>query len=340
MKKIYIPFDFNEDNLLPLWRMFPDVNHTEWKDCIFTFEDCDDYDYIAVIDNIHYPIKTHCPRENRFVFLGEPPSVKKYSKAFIRQFGHIHTCIRDRYHEANIIQSFPALPWMAGYYMKEGNNLAGLQGRYLTYNDFLTLPSNPNRKNKVCIITSNKTMTEGHRARVDFVTRVLAEKVPFIDVYGNGYKHIDDKMDVLYNYKYALVIENCQYPDYWTEKLADCILAGCYPVYCGATNVDEYFSEGITQADISQYDATIRLLKNLIDANTFDNSISAMQHNKHKVLNDYNCFNIIVDTINNSGVSPARLSRCKTLVPSMPNIPTRIWIKIKKWLHTKTYIKQ
>lgn len=339
-KKIYIPFDFNEDNLLPLWRQFPIPKCTEWKDYIFTFRDCDDYDYLVVIDNLHYPFRTHCPRENRFVFLGEPPSIKKYSKAFIRQFGHIHTCIRNRYHNADVRYSFPALPWMVGFYEKEGNNISGLQGRYLTYNDFLNLPENPQRKDRVCIITSNKIMTEGHRRRVEFVTRVLADKIPYIDVYGNGYNHIDDKFEVLYNYKYTLVIENCSYPDYWTEKLADCILAGCYPIYCGAPNVGDYFSEGIITADISNYESTLKLLRETINNMTFERSGEAMFRNRLKVLNEYNCFNIIADTISKSNVVPERSSCNERIIPSMPSIHVRIWIRLKKWLHIKRYTKQ
>lgn len=340
-KKIYIPFDFTEDNLLPLWRQFPDTIRTEWKDCIFTFQDCDDYDYLAVIDNIHYPFKTHCPRSRRFVFLGEPPSVRKYSKAFIRQFGHIHTCIRNRYTDATVINSFPALPWMVGYSQKEGSNLAGLQGKYMTYNDFLTLPDNPQRKDKACIITSSKTMTEGHRRRVQFVTQVLADQVPYIDIYGNGYNHIDDKMDALYHYKYALIIENCNYPDYWTEKLADCILAGCYPIYCGAPNISKYFNEGITIADITNYHETLHLLKTLIDNDTYNTSREAMQRNKLKVLNHYNCFNIIAQTISqHQDPTPTLERKAEVIIPSMPSIPVRLWLRIKKWLHTKRYTRQ
>lgn len=327
-KKIYIPFDFNEVNMLPYWRQFPDTQHTEWKDCIFTFDDCDDYDYLIVIDNIHQQFYTHVPKKQRLLLVGEPPYIRKYSKNYIRQFGIIHTCIRQEYPGQRLINSFPALPWMVGYHQKDGSDHSGLQGRYLTYTDFKNLPANPKRKNRVCIITSNKVMTEGHRQRVAFVERLLSEHVDFIDVFGNGYNHIDDKFDVLYNYKYALIIENCEYTDYWTEKLADCILAGCYPIYHGAPNVSQYFSEGITPVNINDYEGTMRILHRVIDEETFESSIGSMAVNRDKILNDYNCFNVIADIVNTIPSSAQRLKKKERITPIRASLAGRIWNRI------------
>ena len=53
---------------------------------------------------------------------------------------------------------------------------------------------------------------------------------------------IEDKFDALIGYKYHLALENSVIPDYWTEKLADSLLAWCKPIYYGCPNINDYFS--------------------------------------------------------------------------------------------------
>lgn len=56
-------------------------------------------------------------------------------------------------------------------------------------------------------------------------------------------------------YKYVLAIENGQCMDYWTEKLADSYLAGCYPIYYGCPNISDYFKQdSMLKVDIRDYE--------------------------------------------------------------------------------------
>lgn len=48
------------------------------------------------------------------------------------------------------------------------------------------------------------------------------------------------KLDVLARYRFALALENCVYPGYVSEKLFDCLFAGCVPIYLGAPDVERY----------------------------------------------------------------------------------------------------
>ena len=77
------------------------------------------------------------------------------------------------------------------------------------------------------------------------------------DLYGEGWQHrhpaigprlhalaqrayrgpIQDKLGVLSGYRFALVIENTRFPGYISEKLFDCLFAGCVPIYDGAPDV-------------------------------------------------------------------------------------------------------
>lgn len=52
---------------------------------------------------------------------------------------------------------------------------------------------------------------------------------------------IDDKIELLSNFKYCICFENlANVKGYITEKIFDCFKAKCIPIYWGATNIDKY----------------------------------------------------------------------------------------------------
>jgi hypothetical protein len=85
-------------------------------------------------------------------------------------------------------------------------------------------------------------------------------ELPDFDLYGEGWQKrhpavarplhaaacrayrgtVDDKLQVLAKYRFSLVIENDRFPGYISEKLLDCFLARCVPIYRGAPDVAEY----------------------------------------------------------------------------------------------------
>lgn len=89
----------------------------------------------------------------------------------------------------------------------------------------------PKTKN-VSIIASEKSFTEGHKLRHDIIHRYSGR----IDVYGRGYKFIPSKLEALKDYRYTIVIENCQLDNYFSEKLIDPMVCGTIPIYWGTPN--------------------------------------------------------------------------------------------------------
>jgi hypothetical protein len=51
---------------------------------------------------------------------------------------------------------------------------------------------------------------------------------------------VEDKLDTLRHFRFALCFENCVFPGYVTEKVFDCFLAGCVPVYFGAPDITDF----------------------------------------------------------------------------------------------------
>ena len=63
-----------------------------------------------------------------------------------------------------------------------------------------------------------------------------------IDVFGNGYKPVGNKIEGLRDYRYHFAIENCK-RDYWfTEKLIDCLMTGTLPIYWGCPSISKFFN--------------------------------------------------------------------------------------------------
>jgi len=99
----------------------------------------------------------------------------------------------------------------------------------------------PQLKSSFCsLIASAKQNLAGHKLRHQMVAQVNAFGLD-VAVLGRGYQPFENKQDGLLNYRYSVVIENVREPDYFTEKLLDCMLCGALPIYWGAPNIGDYF---------------------------------------------------------------------------------------------------
>lgn len=312
MKHIFIPGPFG----IPVQRQFKD-NNLIWGNTKFTFDEKEQYDYLVVLDGLPRPIETQCPLSHRFLFCGEPPMVKRYTKKFREQFGTVYTCQKQLVKKNKAKQMMPLLPWMLGCKLKKGTHTC-IEQDYLKYDDFKHRDDYQERLNKACILTSNKTFTKGHRDRVKFVNQILKDNIDFIDVYGNGYNPVDDKLDVLSRYKYCIVIENCQYENYWTEKFADCILAGCCPIYYGAPNIQDFFPEVVINTiNIREYDKSISTIREIIGNNAFNSFVEDEIYLRNMILDEYNIFAILDKLIEVPIISNDTIGQGKEMVLPM-----------------------
>jgi len=92
-------------------------------------------------------------------------------------------------------------------------------------------------KNKLInIIVSEKKITEGHKLRHQIV-----QNFTNLDIMGRGYKIYNNKVDMLKDYMFSIVIENEKINSLFTEKLIDCFLTGTIPIYYGCEKICEFF---------------------------------------------------------------------------------------------------
>lgn len=91
----------------------------------------------------------------------------------------------------------------------------------------------------ISIIASEKNFTEGHRLRHQLIQQYGQQ----IDLFGRAYRYVPYKLDALKDYRYTIVIENCQLDNYFSEKLIDPLVVGTVPLYWGAPNIHELFPD-------------------------------------------------------------------------------------------------
>ena len=89
----------------------------------------------------------------------------------------------------------------------------------------------------VSSIVSKKTMFPAHKMRHE-----ICDRYKDIDYYGTKFEYIPTKDIGLKDYMFSVAIENCSVLNYFTEKIVDCFLCGCVPIYYGCTNIQKFFN--------------------------------------------------------------------------------------------------
>lgn len=257
-----------------------------WGDCkFFVNEEIDECDWWVVYEGLTKPEKTKCPPENTILITGEPPSVGKYGKRFLSQYGTIVTCSRNLEHP-NVIYSQQSLPWHIGKHYRN-EKITHFSHNYdeLMRNEYV-------KKDKLMsVIVSNKTLTKGHRDRIHFLEKLSNNIVGEIDIFGKGIRDIEDKWDGIARYKYHLVLENCRLSDYWTEKLSDAFIGGSYPLYYGCPNIYDYFSkDSLALIDIKNIRKSVATINAVIKKNQYEKAIININESRDLVLNKYSLF--------------------------------------------------
>lgn len=138
------------------------------------------------------------------------------------------------------------------------------------------------------IISSNKNWTEGHRHRLDLVSRFK----DIADVFGRGIRDIERKEDALLPYFFHFCIENDSYPDYWSEKLLDALVSKCLVFYhgCPPATLSSYFNLD-SIIPISQFE------ESMLSIDFYLSRINAIVDNYQRALRYDTAEDIIFDLI-------------------------------------------
>lgn len=146
----------------------------------------------------------------------------------------------------------------------------------------------------ISLIASPKRDTEGHCLRHDVILWASANGNP-VDAFGKQYRSLPEKSGALLPYRHSIVIENSQSSNYFTEKLIDCMLCNCLPIYWGTADVKHYFDpSGILFCEsFEEICDTIATLA----PDDYQNRLAAIQRNREIALSYSSAERIIFETL-------------------------------------------
>jgi hypothetical protein len=278
-----------------------------WGDTQYMFEDVQGErpDWLVVYDG--WPagseFLTAVPVQRRILVCAEPQSFHRYQTRYLQQFGHVITS-QSKVKHPGVIRSQVGINWFAGVRF---NGTAGPHTAVLRFQDFAA--GNP-VKTKLCsVVCSTKAVTAGHRARLAFVRQLQAELGDQIDVYGRGFREIADKDEALADYRFHIALENSVHPDYWTEKLADAYLRGCFPIYVGCPNLNAYFPDSsYSRIDIGNPQRAIARIKEILAGNMDRRHAAELAEAKRRVLWEHNVFALLERVYGQLELPPSRVT--------------------------------
>jgi len=219
-----------------------------------------------------------CHPDNTLLMTHEPPSVKRYNSGYAGQFNWVLSC-----HDSSCLMhprlfpSHPASPWF-------------YPGRY---GELLDAPP-PEKVSALSTVCSDKSMSHTlHKDRVAF-TRRLAREIPEMAVYGKIGEPLGDKREAIAPYRMHLAIENHVGRNHWTEKLADAFLGCCLPLYCGCSNVFDFFpEESLIPVDVFRFGESCERIRKAMRDDEYAKRFPAVREARRRVLAEHNLFVVI-----------------------------------------------
>ena len=234
----------------------------------------DECDFWVIHDGVPREMTVKVPPENVIFITGEPYAKYHYHPNFLKQFGTV-IAFEKSVKGANVIYGQPMEQWSVGR-----KTLTGKFEDIMPY-DKLKGIKNFKKDKLISVCVSNKAFYPQQVKRLEFVNK-LSKKMD-IDVFGTNIRDLDDKWDALERYKYHISLENFISDDYFTCKLTDAILGGCYPFYCGAGNIYEYFSNTeIQKINIDNFNLAYALIEDAIKNNRYDKCVEDIDGARNK----------------------------------------------------------
>lgn len=208
--------------------------------------------------------------EQCILFLWEPPTVKPYNydTRYHQHFSKIYT-----WNDTLV------------------DNKTYFKMYYPVRHDMRASTYRFNQKKLCVMVAANKQShhpDELYTQRAALIDFFNAKHPEQFDLYGFGWPHsirvykgvIDDKLSCASAYKFSVAYENLtNVPGYVTEKIFDCFISGCVPIYWGAPNITDYVPKScfIDRRDFHSHEELYEYLS-IMSEETHQTYIAAIQH--------------------------------------------------------------
>ncbi len=247
-----------------------------WDGIRFTTEEVEECDALVVLNNrFKRGFRVRCPRGRVWAIMQEP-----YARGFTDWMAERHAAF-DRVctsylpsSDPKYVVSQPALPWHVNRTFDE-----------------LTTCSVPEKTRPLSWVVGNARSLPGHLTRLAFLRALQATRGLDIDLFGRAVQPIADKWDGLAPYRYSIAAENTVWPDYWTEKVADCFLAWTVPLYHGCGNLEKYFpADSFIRIDIDEPRRAIATIESVLRDDDWHRRLPAIAEARRRVLYQHQIF--------------------------------------------------
>lgn len=262
---------------LPLLRQTPGGTGY-WGGYRFVTDDVNEADWWIILEALLHTKATIVPPENVLLVTWEPPCrVIPFDPSFLAQFPTVVSPHPELAHP-RVLRGLQGHPWI-------------VEASY----DELVTASRPPKSRELSLISSSKTVVEGHRLRLALARAAKEYFGDRAELFGRGIRDIERKRDALDDFRYSLAVENDSGPDVLTEKLPDCFLTWTFPFYAGCTNVHEYFPRDsyqiIDPRDIAGSIATMERI--LDDPEHYERSLPALEEARTRYLQQHQLFPLL-----------------------------------------------
>ncbi len=285
MIKVKISFPYYESKNLSIF------NFTNTKDNIFNGKqyfinsDVEDVDYWFVNENLKTESESVRVPERNCIYIGSETSYNSdyffniSKKNFLNQFNKLYSpnYIFNKNHE----NSPPFLVWrLKGNPFRDNSEISHIDYYSNLY---------PKKTKILSVYCSNKQNTQQQKVRFNFVKELKEVFGDKLDWYGTGVNSTKTKENGICEYKYHIVLENQTYTNCISEKLYDSFLGLSFPIYAGAPNLSEYFSQNsYTSLNLNDFTGSIKKIKKTIDQDKYEENLKELISSRETVLENFN----------------------------------------------------
>jgi hypothetical protein len=248
-------------------------------------------DMWLILEDLQNDTETCDVPVNKIFYLNNETSFRKdhffdnHMVSYLNQFSKGFGCYASR--NKNYLSTLPFLPWMI-----HSNHGDGIFSESELNYDYFSKLNDLEKSIDLSVICSNKSHTENHSLRLEFVKILKNHFGDKLHWYGNGINEIEKKSDIIFKSRYHIAIENGSRNNLVTEKLYDSFLGLSFPIYYGAPNVNELFDkDSLISIDINNINSSINSIENAIESNLYQKNFNQLLKSKNQVLNQFNIFN-------------------------------------------------
>lgn len=180
--------------------------------------------------------------------------------------------------------------------------------------DWLKKASMPRKSIQLGVINSGLQNISGHERRREFMKRLDRSSLDYA-MWGRGIEHGEyrgyrgfapSKWRVHAASRYSIVMENTIADFYWSEKIADALLAWSVPLYYGSPKIFDYFpEEAIIPIDIRDPDC-VRRIESLMASDRWEKRIPALNEARRLLLEKENLYAFLDAELDAAGITGNR----------------------------------